>query len=62
MEILGFNIVGNLRLIPIHFLSLIPDGTELTSIIDKKVIKGKDYIDNDVRCGLLAYGFELKNN
>ena len=38
----------------------LPDGTELTSIMkgDKKVIKGKDYIDMDTRFGHIAYGVE----
>lgn len=38
----------------------IPDGTELVCIDGTKVIKGKDYIDNDTRGGYLAYGIERK--
>lgn len=34
----------------------LPDGIELTSITGNKVIKGKDYIDLDVRFGCIAYG------
>lgn len=34
----------------------LPDGVELTSIGGKKVIKGKDYVDQDTRFGHLAYG------
>lgn len=34
----------------------LPDGMELTAIDGEKVIKGKDYIDDDTRCGHMAYG------
>jgi hypothetical protein len=34
----------------------LPDGTELYSIGGKKLIKGKDYIDQDTRFGYLAVG------
>lgn len=37
-------------------LSQLPDGTELISIFEEKVVKGKDYIDDDTRFGYLAYG------
>lgn len=37
-------------------LAQLPDGTELVCINGKTVIKGKDYIDNDIRFGYLAYG------
>jgi len=34
----------------------ISDGIELTCIDESKAIKGKDYIDQDIRFGYLAYG------
>lgn len=34
----------------------LPDGIELTSINASKVVKGKDYIDMDIRFGHIAYG------
>jgi hypothetical protein len=34
----------------------LPDGIELTSIMGNKAIKGKDYIDDDVRGNYIAYG------
>lgn len=49
----------NLLLIPIWAYYLIPDGTELICINGEKKIKGKDYIDMDVRTGCIAYGIEL---
>ena len=33
-----------------------PDGSVLWSIRGERVVKGQDYIDNDTRAGLLAYG------
>jgi hypothetical protein len=45
----------------------LPDGIELFSINGHSAIKGKDYIDQDVRYGHLAFGVkdpwnhELKN-
>jgi hypothetical protein len=40
-------------------LQNVEDGTELVSISGKRVVVGKDYIDNDTRAGYLAYGFEF---
>lgn len=34
----------------------LPDGIELTSIGGDSKVKGKDYIDQDVRFGHIAYG------
>jgi len=34
----------------------LPDGIELEDINGDKLIKGKDYIDMDVRFGHIAYG------
>ena len=51
---------GNLWLIPLYLLPILPDGLELTRIDGSKVIVGKDYIDNDIRYGCIAYGIEIK--
>lgn len=40
---------------PQEFASL-PDGTALISISGSVHIKGRDYIDDDTRGGMLAYG------
>ena len=40
---------------PEEFAKL-PNGFQLTAIDGDKVIKGKDYIDNDTRMGHLAFG------
>lgn len=45
-----------LLLVPLHFYEKIPDGTVLTSINGKKVVKGRDYIDGDTRGGAIAFG------
>lgn len=42
-------------LTPDEFKQL-PDGIELESITGKTAIKGPDYIDDDIRFGVLAYG------
>ena len=34
----------------------LPDGIELTSISGDQCVKGKDYIDMDIRFGYMAYG------
>ena len=52
---------GHLYLIPLSDYSNWPDGVELTSITGNKRVKGKDYIDDDTRGGLLAYGIYPKN-
>lgn len=36
--------------------TLIPDGVKLQCIEGTYAVKGKDYIDQDVRFGCLAYG------
>lgn len=46
----------DLLLIPLSMFDCVPDGAVLTSIMGDKKVKGKDYIDNDTRGGLLAYG------
>lgn len=47
-------------LVPLWVYDLVEDGTELTSINGKKLIKGKDVIDLDVRLGCIAYGIKVK--
>lgn len=48
---------GNIVLLtPEEFASL-PNGTVVTSISERKYIKGQDYIDDDTRGGCLAFGF-----
>ena len=46
----------NLWLFTPEEYSHLPDGFELESIIGKKYIKGKDYIDQNTRFGHLAFG------
>lgn len=36
--------------------ALLPDGFEVETINGDKLVKGKDYCDDDVRFGVLAYG------
>jgi len=47
-------------LIPLWLLNNIKDGTIVISISGKVLVKGKHYIDKDVRCGCLALGFLRK--
>lgn len=51
----------DLWLIPLYLVPILPKGLEVTSIGGEKLIVGKDYIDNDIRCGCVAYGIEIKN-
>ncbi len=37
-------------------IALLPDGIELESIGGHKVVKGRDYIDDDTRFGHTAFG------
>lgn len=50
---------GNLYLIPLYLLSALPDGLVVYSILGDKKIIGKDYIDNDIRFGCIAYGIKI---
>lgn len=45
-----------LLLIPLSMYERVPNGAVLTSISGDRKVKGKDYIDNDTRGGLLAFG------
>ena len=46
----------NLWLFTPDELAQLPDGLELTSIHEAKVVKGRDKIDQDTRFGHLAFG------
>ena len=46
----------NLWLLTKEEFDEVPNGTVLISINEKPVVKGKDYIDDDTRLGVLAYG------
>lgn len=62
LEQLGFKKWDNesgLYLIPLWIYNLIPDGTELVSINNTKVIKGIDPIDLDVRFGCISFGIKI---
>jgi hypothetical protein len=43
-------------LTPEEFLR-VPDGLELVSIGNEVKVKGQDYIDQDTRFGMIAWGF-----
>lgn len=51
-----------LMLITKEELDKLPTGMELYSILGKKVVVGKDAIDEDTRGGLLAFGFKLDDD
>jgi len=44
-------------LAPMWVLDCLPDGTEMLSITGEKIIIGKEELDNDIRMGVTAYGF-----
>ena len=59
LRVMGFGEWDNenhLFLIPLLLWEYIPDGTEVTSIMGEKYVKGKDKISDDTRDGYLAYG------
>ena len=49
-----------IRLLTQSELDALPEGTEVICIDGTKLIKGKDYLDNDTRFGYLAYGLLIK--
>lgn len=49
-----------LWLIPLYLLPIVPKGTELTSILGQVVKYDGTNVDNDIRCGCIAYGIKLK--
>lgn len=58
---LGFGTADKLSLVPLHLLPTLKDGTVLTSINGGKAEVGKDHIDNDIRWGCTAYGWEAND-
>lgn len=46
----------NLWLLTPYEFDQLPDGLEVTSISGDKKVKGKDYVDQDVQFGHIAYG------
>lgn len=49
-----------IHLLPIYLLPIIPIGTKLISVIERKEITyDGNNIDNDTRAGMLAYGIEF---
>lgn len=58
---LGFgNWDGGLALIPGEWHRRLPAGLVLECISGEKAVVGKDYIDNDIRYGCLAYGIRVE--
>jgi hypothetical protein len=53
---------GELLLITPAKYNTLPDGTVLKSIMDRYVTKGSDNVDMDIRFGLLAFGFEIRQD
>lgn len=49
----------NIMLLPKMFMEILTKGTKLKCIDGRTVIVGKDYIDDDDRRGLIAYGFPI---
>lgn len=50
----------NVRLLPLYILPILPIGTKLVSIFGtEKIYDGKN-VDNDIRCGCIAYGIKVK--
>jgi len=60
---IGFQFYDEIQalLIPLWVYHFIPDGTELTSINGEVKIKGKDYIDLDVRGGFISFGIQIQS-
>lgn len=50
---------GDLYLIPLYLLPIVPIGTELTCITGQKVIYDGTNIDNDIRFGCIAWGINI---
>ncbi len=51
---------SNLWLIPLYLKPLLPSGLKVTAIDGEVLEVGKDYLDNDIRFGVLAYGIVIK--
>ena len=50
---------GDLYLIPLYLLPIVPVGTELTCISGKTVVYDGTNIDNDIRFGCIAWGIRI---
>ena len=50
----------DLYLIPLYLLPAIPIGMKLTSIFGEDIIYNGSNVDNDIRCGCIAWGIEIK--
>lgn len=50
---------SDLYLIPLYLLPIVPVGIELTCIDGQKIIYDGTNVDNDVRFGRIAWGFEI---
>lgn len=50
---------SNLCLIPLYLLPIIPIGTKLKSISGEEFIYNGKNVDNDIRFGCIAYGFDI---
>lgn len=50
---------GDLYLIPLYLLPIIPIGTELTCISGENIVYDGHNIDDDIRFGCLAYGIHI---
>lgn len=60
LKALGFgNWDGGLAMIPGEWHSRLPKGLRLEGISGEEVEVGKDYIDDDIRFGCLAYGIRV---
>jgi hypothetical protein len=59
LQSIGFQKYGPILLIPLQYFNKIKNGTEVISILGNKKIVGKDYIDDDTKGGLMAFGLDL---
>lgn len=60
LKALGFgNWDGGLALVPGEWHGRLPAGLELECISGERVVVGRDYLDDDIRYGCLAYGIRI---
>lgn len=50
---------SDLYLIPLYLLPIIPIGTKLTCINGETIVYDGTNVDNDIRCGYIAYGINI---
>lgn len=50
---------SDLYLIPLYLLPIIPIGTELMCINGETIVYDGSNVDNDVRCGCIAWGIRI---